>query len=592
MNSRKFSFARDATSFLLVATVTLNCSGDQVATPTAPIASSRPPVVLSASQSAQIESVESNKLVFSSASTIAAALRGGDVLAAPPSPQAPDGLLRRVLSKTNSGGKIIVETESARITDAVENGTARESFVLTIAGQAAVLGKGALLTGTESGLTITFTDFDVEGVRLNGSVSVEPTLDLSLTIKDRQVADFQWSVRSTFTSSVSAKSPTLAPGQLETFKSLGTRRITPVVLWIGVLPVVVTPRVEFRVGMRGEVTAEVSLGMQQKYATGMGGIYKDGRWTEIREFSDATTFDLPTKPKLEADFRLYAGPRFSLSFYGLTDLFNAYAALYGYGRVTSTPLAADTLWKLSGGVDGNVGLSSTVFDPKFVNFSEVTLFSIQAVVASGLRMVERVVVTPSTTALRYGTPTQLSAKLYDATGKELTRRVTWTSSNPSVARVDSTGMVTPSAYGTTTISAAAEGKTGTATLTMEPLVVQLTAPLTSLKGARTTQVDASGTYGYLTCSTPTTAVVTGGGLGTWNSYNWDFRSSVLNESKSEPYSGTFTAGSSPFSGAFYTYASKDGKPEYVPFSVTFTMTYTDLVTNARFTTNSVTISCT
>jgi hypothetical protein len=76
---------------------------------------------------------------------------------------------------------------------------------------------------------------------------------------------------------------------------------------------------------------------------------------------------------------------------------------------------------------------------------------------------------------------QLTAKPQDATGRDLFRDVTWTSSAPTVATVSSTGLVTTVAIGTATITATSEGKTGTSTITVvpPPAVSTVTLSLTS-----------------------------------------------------------------------------------------------------------------
>jgi hypothetical protein len=64
--------------------------------------------------------------------------------------------------------------------------------------------------------------------------------------------------------------------------------------------------------------------------------------------------------------------------------------------------------------------------------------------------------------------TQLSAQALEANGRELFSPIVWTSSAPTVATVSSTGLVTTLSVGTTTISAASAGKTGTLTFTVLP----------------------------------------------------------------------------------------------------------------------------
>jgi alpha-tubulin suppressor-like RCC1 family protein/uncharacterized protein YjdB len=80
-------------------------------------------------------------------------------------------------------------------------------------------------------------------------------------------------------------------------------------------------------------------------------------------------------------------------------------------------------------------------------------------------------VTPTNTTTRIGGGTQLSATAMDASGTTIPgRQATWTSSSDAVATVSSTGLVTPAAAGSATISATIDGKAGSATVTVLPPV--------------------------------------------------------------------------------------------------------------------------
>jgi trimeric autotransporter adhesin len=83
--------------------------------------------------------------------------------------------------------------------------------------------------------------------------------------------------------------------------------------------------------------------------------------------------------------------------------------------------------------------------------------------------VASVVVTPNASPAVVGQTTQLRADAKDASGQTLTgRTIVWSTSEPGVATVTSTGLVTAIASGSATISATSEGKTGTATITVSP----------------------------------------------------------------------------------------------------------------------------
>lgn len=88
--------------------------------------------------------------------------------------------------------------------------------------------------------------------------------------------------------------------------------------------------------------------------------------------------------------------------------------------------------------------------------------------------VATVVVSPSTQSIGAGLDVQLSAVTLSATGDTLTGRIiTWASSAPSVATVDSTGLVAGKAAGSATITASSEGIDGTGSV---DVVVNLAFP--------------------------------------------------------------------------------------------------------------------
>ncbi len=89
-------------------------------------------------------------------------------------------------------------------------------------------------------------------------------------------------------------------------------------------------------------------------------------------------------------------------------------------------------------------------------------------------------VTPATLTVAVGKTSQLAATPRDARNTGMTdREVLWSSSNPSVATVSSTGTVTGVSGGTATITATSEDKAGRATVTVPappPAVVDLPDP--------------------------------------------------------------------------------------------------------------------
>lgn len=95
--------------------------------------------------------------------------------------------------------------------------------------------------------------------------------------------------------------------------------------------------------------------------------------------------------------------------------------------------------------------------------------------------VASVSVSPPTATVAPGGTLQLTATPEDAVGNPLSGHVvTWSSTNPSVATVSSTGLVAGVAPGSTTISARSEGKAGTASVTVSAVPIVSVGSWTSI----------------------------------------------------------------------------------------------------------------
>jgi CSLREA domain-containing protein len=81
--------------------------------------------------------------------------------------------------------------------------------------------------------------------------------------------------------------------------------------------------------------------------------------------------------------------------------------------------------------------------------------------------VSRIEVTPASATIPIGGTLQFTARAFDAGNNEITGLTfTWTSSNTTAATIDSNGLATGAGLGSTTITASAKGKSGTASLTV------------------------------------------------------------------------------------------------------------------------------
>ncbi|WP_310570026.1 Ig-like domain-containing protein [Gemmatimonas sp.] len=122
-------------------------------------------------------------------------------------------------------------------------------------------------------------------------------------------------------------------------------------------------------------------------------------------------------------------------------------------------------------------------------------------------------VTPSLATLTVGDDTALTAVTLDGSGAALSGRViAWSSGSPSVATVSTSGLVTAVGVGSVIILAQAEGRTGSATITVNapPIAVVTVAP-------STVSVDVGGTVDLAATVNDATGATVFGRVVLWSS---------------------------------------------------------------------------
>lgn len=116
------------------------------------------------------------------------------------------------------------------------------------------------------------------------------------------------------------------------------------------------------------------------------------------------------------------------------------------------------------GIDGTTNITATTVVGNIVGTLPITV--------SGSPVVATVTVAPAPGLVGTGNTLQLTRTARAASGTIIPGvATTWTSSTPAAATVDANGLVTPVAPGTTTITATAEGVSGTSVVTVLTSVV-------------------------------------------------------------------------------------------------------------------------
>ena len=165
----------------------------------------------------------------------------------------------------------------------------------------------------------------------------------------------------------------------------------------------------------------------------------------------------------------------------------------------------------SGATVPGAAVTWTVQDPKILSVSATGVVTALALGASqvaanafgksGLAMitvtkppVASVRLQPDQADIAVDATVQLSASALDGNGAAMPdRAIAWTTSNPGVASVNGSGLVTGVAPGTATITAASEGKSSNATVTVSQVVARVDVSPTSvsLEAGQTRQLVAT-----------------------------------------------------------------------------------------------------
>ena len=146
-----------------------------------------------------------------------------------------------------------------------------------------------------------------------------------------------------------------------------------------------------------------------------------------------------------------------------------YEAASSAAGVVSVSVSGSTL-TIVGVADGTATVTATARDPDGLTAAQSFSVTVETPVASA------VAVTPGTLSLAaVGDTVRLSAEVRDQAGRPIPgAALSWTSSDPSVATVDGSGLVTAAGDGTASVTATSASASGSASVTVSQRVVSVT----------------------------------------------------------------------------------------------------------------------
>jgi len=217
--------------------------------------------------------------VFSQSSTFLEQVSVGDIIVSGTTPKAPHGFLRKVVSKSQEENKIIIQTTQAKLTEAIQQGSVLVSRSLTPADTTSfTIEKGLIVHQVPDdgfNLTINTILFDGDGnrnttndqIRASGSISFNLTFNFEYAIKNHNVESLVFKV-----SAIESKSLTVSTEVqfLNASKKFPIARwkFKPIVIFIGYVPIVITPTITLYLGLDGNLSLSMEAGYDARNSYG------------------------------------------------------------------------------------------------------------------------------------------------------------------------------------------------------------------------------------------------------------------------------------------------------------------------------------
>jgi hypothetical protein len=297
----------------------------------------------------------------------------GDVLVAPATKNAPNGLLARVESINIVNGEAVLTTKPAALTDAIKNAninikqTIQPNEVTERANAFSYQMANIVLFDADKNAATTY-----DQVRVWGSGSFTPTMTMDIDINNGNLSYFNFNTDFQNTITENFKAGGTLPFNVS--QVIYNQELTAITIWVGWFPIVVTPSVEVKVGANGQVTATVQAAYTNNANLGAYIRYQNGAWTNGSYKSMTNTF---TYSGITANLNAngWVRPSLTCKLYG-SD--NARASVFAQGDLLlNASLAPTQTCSLKGGVSAGANARLQILSWTVADVNYPSIFSLQ-----------------------------------------------------------------------------------------------------------------------------------------------------------------------------------------------------------------------
>jgi hypothetical protein len=339
--------------------------------------------VLTGPTLAAVNSVTPTSVSFTGTPAGLASVQAGDVLAAGVSAQTPHGFLRMVSSTSAPSGNLTVQTTNAALSDAVQQGSLsagttqattaaptlpspRHGRVHTSAAPSCDTGGSLLGGGVSVSCSASVGDGGVFGASVNASAGVSFSVDATIGFGFPPSVD----VHAAVNVSTSASGTAFATASKDVDESfpLGERRLAPIDIQLGPVPLVIEPIINGALHLTGHL--EATFNVAGEVHAGFGATYSSGGGFSASPDAGASgsgSYGFDGSATLRAAFE----PTVTAAIYGDEDA-GLFATFSPYVQFDADPCTI----KGTSGVDLTLGLKLSAFGHDIID-AETTIPVIQ-----------------------------------------------------------------------------------------------------------------------------------------------------------------------------------------------------------------------
>lgn len=301
------------------------------------------------------------------------------------------GYLRRVTAIEQDGNTVTVQTENATLEDAIRNGTLAFTADLVDSSaqglscadlcKASVLSDDYELFGIDIPVNETCYVGEVE-VRLYGEVNLSISLSLEVDFDIFTGLHRVYFAVNTYTyfefHFIASSEATFSEEWV-----VYSHWFPTYVVYVGSLPVTLTPQIEFIVNATGGMSSSLTAGVNGTVTTTLGMEYSGGYWSTVQDYTRDVEYEPPVLEG-SASLRLNTStPRLTLWVYGMVGPYVSlwpWASFDAEGQAGLDEIALS--WNLDAGLKGKAGVRVEVLSVSLVDYS-VDLFGYTWNIASG-----------------------------------------------------------------------------------------------------------------------------------------------------------------------------------------------------------------